>query len=86
MKGVPQNFLIADELYHHKKDTSGPPIEVLAVGRNLQTGQTYPVVWITKAPNSHIVCITLGHDEKSHTLPAFQTLLVNAHEWARGKK
>ncbi|HUS35758.1 MAG TPA: ThuA domain-containing protein, partial [Verrucomicrobiae bacterium] len=85
-KGLPEKFLITDELYHHKKDTSGPPIEVLAVGRNLQTGQTYPVVWITKSPNSHIVCITLGHDEKSHTLPEFQTLLVNAHEWARGAK
>jgi uncharacterized protein len=85
-KGLPERFKITDELYHHQKDTSGPPIEVLAVGKNTQTGQTYPVVWITKFPNSRVVCITLGHDEKSHTLPEFQTLLVNAHEWARGAK
>ena len=86
MKGVPEKFKITDELYYHKKDTSGPPIQVLAIGRNPATGATHPVVWITKTPNSRIVCITLGHDEKAHTLPAFQTLLVNAHEWARGEK
>jgi type 1 glutamine amidotransferase len=86
MKGVPEKFKISDELYHFQKDTSGPPIEVLAVGKNLKTGATYPAVWITKSPNSHVVCITLGHDDKAHTLPAFQTLLVNAHEWARGAK
>jgi putative membrane-bound dehydrogenase-like protein len=86
MKGLPEKFRITDELYHVQKDTSGPPIQVLAVGKNQKTGATYPVVWITKSPNSHIVCITLGHDEKAHTLPEFQTLLVNAHEWARGAK
>jgi putative membrane-bound dehydrogenase-like protein len=86
MKGVPAQFKITDELYHFQKDTSGPPIDVLAVGTNKETGKTYPVVWITKSPNSHIVCITLGHDEKAHTLPAFQTILVNAHNWARGEK
>lgn len=85
MKGVRDRFKITDELYHFQKDTSGPPIEVLAVGTNKETGKTYPVVWITKAPNSRIVCITLGHDEKSHTLPEFQTILVNAHNWARGE-
>jgi uncharacterized protein len=68
------------------KDTAGPPINVLAVGKNIQTGKLYPVVWTTDAPGAKIVCITLGHDEKSHGLPAFQTLLVNAHEWARGTK
>jgi uncharacterized protein len=85
MKGVPPSFKITDELYHFQKDVSGPPIDVLAVGKNEQTGRTFPVVWTTRIPDSRIVCITLGHDEKSHTLPAFQTLLVNAHEWARGK-
>jgi putative membrane-bound dehydrogenase-like protein len=86
MKGLPEKFKITDELYHVEKDTAGPAIEVLALGRNTTTGKTYPAVWITKSPNSHIVCITLGHDEKAHQLPEFQTLLVNAHEWARGAK
>jgi type 1 glutamine amidotransferase len=86
MKGVPERFSITDELYHFQKDTSGPAIDVLAVGTNTETGKTYPVVWTTKLPNARIVCITLGHDEKAHTLPAFQTILVNAHDWARGPK
>jgi putative membrane-bound dehydrogenase-like protein len=84
MKGVPQTFKISDELYHFQKDVTGPPIKVLAIGKNIETGKTYPVVWTTQAPNARIVCITLGHDDKSHQLLAFQTLLVNAHEWARG--
>jgi putative membrane-bound dehydrogenase-like protein len=83
MKGVPATFKITDELYHFQKDTTGPAIDVLAVGKNLETGKTYPVVWTTKLPNSKIVCISLGHDDKAHQLPAFQTLLVNAHNWAR---
>jgi type 1 glutamine amidotransferase len=65
---------------------AGPAIEVLATGKNIQTGKTYPVIWTTKLPNSKIVCITLGHDEKSHALPEFQTILINSHEWARGAK
>lgn len=86
MKGVTPKFKITDELYHFQKDTAGPAIEVLALGRNIETGKTFPVVYITKAPNTRIVCITLGHDEKAHQLPEFQTILVNAHEWARGAK
>lgn len=85
-KGMPQTFKITDELYHFVKDTSGPPIKILAIGKNIETGKTYPVIWTTDFPNSKTVCITLGHDEKAHQLPAFQTLLVNAHNWAKGSK
>jgi type 1 glutamine amidotransferase len=85
MKGVPATFNITDELYHFQKDLSGPKIKVLATGRN-KDGKAYPVVWITELPNSKIVCITLGHDDKSHLLPAFQTILVNAHNWAKTAK
>ena len=85
MKGVPATFKITDELYHFVKDQAGPAIDVLAAGKNIATGKMYPVVWTTQAPGAKIVCITLGHDEKSHTLAPFQTILVNAHEWARGK-
>lgn len=85
MKGVPATFKITDELYHFQKDVTGPKIKVLATGRN-KDGKAYPVVWITELPNSKIVCITLGHDDKAHLLPAFQTLLVNAHNWAKTAK
>jgi len=60
-------------------------MEVLATGKNLTDGKTYPVVWITKHPNARIVCITLGHDAKAHELPAFKAILRNSLKWAAGK-
>src|SRR5256885_1770978 len=44
MAGVPKSFKITDELYHFQRDEQGAPIQVLATGRNLATGKTYPVV------------------------------------------
>ncbi|MEW6158605.1 MAG: PVC-type heme-binding CxxCH protein [Verrucomicrobiota bacterium] len=85
MAGVPKTFRITDELYHFEKDANGTANQVLATGRNLETGKTYPVVWITQLPNTRIVCITLGHDGKAHELPAFKTLLQNSLKWAAGK-
>lgn len=46
-------------------------IEVLAIGRGLESGEEFPVVWTVKHPNAKIVCNTLGHDEKAHNLPAY---------------
>ena len=85
MKGVPTTFRITDELYHHEVDPQGTPMKVLATGRNLATGKTYPVIWIVQHPKSRIVSITLGHDGQSHDLPAYKTLLNNAVRWAAGK-
>jgi uncharacterized protein len=86
MAGVPQKFKITDELYHFQKDPNGPPIQVLATGREIATGKTYPVVWITHHPEARIVCITLGHDGKAHEHPAFIQLLQNSVLWAAGEK
>ena len=85
MAGVPANFKISDELYHFEPDPKGTPIEVLAEGKNPATGKTYPLVWIVKHPQARIICCTLGHDDKAHELPAYQTLLRNAAKWAAEK-
>ena len=85
MAGVPTDFKISDELYHFEPDPQGTRIEVLAEGKNLTTGKTYPLVWIVKHPHARIVCCTLGHDAKAHELPAYQTLLQNAAKWVTEK-
>lgn len=85
MKGVPATFKITDELYHFEKDEKGSEIEVLATGKNLATGKTYPVAWVTKHAKSRIVCITLGHDGQSHDHPAYKTLLQNSLLWVAKK-
>jgi putative heme-binding domain-containing protein len=86
MAGVPDSFNISDELYHFVPDKEGAAMEVLATGRNLTDGKTYPVVWITKHPKARIVCITLGHDGKAHEHPAFKTILQNSLKWAAGSR
>lgn len=83
--GVPKTFRITDELYHFETDTNGTPIQVLAEGKNLATGKTYPVLWIVKHPHSRIVGCTLGHDGQAHDLPAYKTILQNSVIWAAGK-
>ena len=67
-------------------DPFGTPIDVLATGKSLVTGETYPVVWIAKHPKAKIVCITLGHDGAAHELPAYKTILQNSVQWLVGKQ
>ena len=86
MKDVPRSFRITDELYRWEKDPSGPRIEVLAVGRGLESGEEYPVVWVVKHPMAKIVCNTLGHDADAHDLPAYQTILNNSLNFVKGKR
>ena len=83
-KGVTASFDIIDELYNHTPD-SAAAIEVLAEATSLKTGKTFPQVWIVKHPKARIVGITLGHDERAHDLPEYQTLLKNAVKWAADK-
>ncbi len=84
--GVTKNFRITDELYYFKPDPAATPIEVLATATSTakQPG-TYPQVFLVKHPKARIVGLTLGHDERAHGLPEFQTLLRNAVGWAAGK-
>jgi type 1 glutamine amidotransferase len=85
MAGVPEQFKITDELYYFIPDTNGTPVQVLAQATSPRSGKTFPQVWIVKHPKARIVAITLGHDAKSHELPAYKTLLKNAVNWAAGK-
>ena len=83
-KDVPPAFEITDELYNYTADPAAT-IEVLAEATSPKTGKTFPQVWIVKHPKAKIVGFTLGHDERAHDLPAYQTLLKNAVSWAAGK-
>ena len=80
MKGVPAKFRIVDELYRWEKDPNAE-IEVLAVGKGLESGAEFPVVWIVTHPKAKIVGNTLGHDERAHDLNAYRDILRNSAEW-----
>ena len=86
MENIPRSFTVTDELYHFEPDPKGPPIQVLATGKNPATGVTYPVVWIVKHPKAKIVCITLGHDQGAHDNLAYKVMLQNCMAWVAGKK
>ncbi len=83
MLGVPKTFRITDELYRWEHDPKGPNIEVLAVGRGLESGAEYPVVWVVKHRKARIIGNTLGHDDDAHSLPAYQTILNNSFNWVK---
>ncbi len=83
MRGVPPSFRITDELYRFEKDPQGNDIEVLAVGRGLESGDEFPVVWIVKHPSASIICNTLGHDQDAHGLPEYQAILRNSLNWLK---
>ncbi|HSH15454.1 MAG TPA: ThuA domain-containing protein, partial [Verrucomicrobiae bacterium] len=85
MKGVPASFEIVDEHYWFEPDPKGTPIKVLATARSKQKDKDYPMVFVVEHPKARIVAIALGHDDKAHNLPAYQTLLRNAVAWAAGK-
>ncbi|MDB6053519.1 MAG: hypothetical protein JWN25_1042, partial [Verrucomicrobiales bacterium] len=85
--GVPEHFRLKDELYHFEK-AAGSDIEVLATGKNIKTGESYPLLWIVHAKDKNvgrIVCLTLGHDADSHENPAYKKILTNALLWAGHK-
>lgn len=85
MAGVPAHFEIEDELYHQELAPDGPPTEVLATAYSAATRKSYPSVWIVKGQSGRIVCIALGHDERAHQAPAYQTILKNAVEWTANR-
>ena len=89
MSGVPDSFTVEDELYHVNAQLLPPgtaPIVVLAeTSPSDKYQQPHPAVWITQHPSARIVGLTLGHDERTHDHPAYQTLLVNAVRWASGR-
>lgn len=88
MKDVPATFIINDESYN--VELSRPEgAEVLGTipRQNPKDGQSkiLPSVWTVKYPGTKVVCIALGHDEKSHDHPAYQKLLLNSLAWVAQK-
>ena len=86
-RGLPQSFTIVDELYRF--EATGP-IEVLAEGVSLETGERYPVLWAmpqdTLGPfPGRVLGCTLGHDGRAHEHDAYKTILRNGASWLEGK-
>lgn len=80
--GLGDGFSAPDELYYSTFDPAGSPTTVLATATSPQSGKTFPSIWTVKHDKARIVCIASGHDERVHSLPAFQKLLANAVGWA----
>jgi type 1 glutamine amidotransferase len=84
-RGVEQHFIVKDERYHYAVDPSGPGIEVLATNHVASSVIVYPSVFVVKNSKTRIVCIALGHDEGSHNIVPYQTILRNAVTWVAHK-
>lgn len=85
-KGVDKNFTLEDELYYYKADPSGPGIEVLATASTDASEESFPSVFVVNNEKARIVGLALGHDDKSHNIEPYRTLLKNAVTWAANKK
>jgi putative membrane-bound dehydrogenase-like protein len=79
--GLGDGFSAPDELYYSIFDPAGSPTTVLATATSPKSGKTFPSIWTVKHPTAKIACIASGHDERVHSLPAFQKLLSNAVGW-----
>jgi putative heme-binding domain-containing protein len=88
MKGVPATFVINDESYNVEL-TRPEGAEVLGtIPRQTPKeglSNILPSVWTVKYPGTKVVCIALGHDEKSHDHPAYKQLLLNSLAWVSHK-
>ncbi|MGA0029467.1 MAG: PVC-type heme-binding CxxCH protein [Opitutales bacterium] len=88
MKGVPATFVINDESYNVEL-TRPEGAEVLGtIPRQTPKeglSNILPSVWTVKYPGTKVVCIALGHDEKSHDHPAYKQLLLNSLTWVSNK-
>ena len=88
MKGVPATFVINDESYNIEL-TRPEGAEVLGtIPRQTPKeglSSILPSVWTVKYPGTKVVCIALGHDEKSHDHPAYRQLLLNSLSWVAQK-
>jgi hypothetical protein len=84
--GVPKTFRVKDELYFLNRDPAGPEVKVLAMGKSLETGKEWPVLWTVAKPKGRVAVLTLGHDGAAHDLEAYKKILTNARVWLAGEK
>jgi putative membrane-bound dehydrogenase-like protein len=88
MKGVPATFVINDESYNIEL-TRPEGADVLGtIPRQTPKeglSNILPSVWTVKYPGARVVCIALGHDDKSHDHPAYKQILLNSLTWVSQK-
>lgn len=85
MTGVPETFLLKDELYYFKADSTAAGINVLAEAYAGETSVRYPSVFTVNHPKARIVGIALGHDAESHSFAPYQKILSNAIRYAANR-
>lgn len=84
-QGVDTNFTLDDELYYFIEDPQSAGVEVLAVANTDDSQESFPSVFTVNHDKARIVGIALGHDEKSHEIEPYRTLLRNAVEWTANR-
>jgi type 1 glutamine amidotransferase len=82
MAEVPAKFTIKDESYLHNFN-EGADYTILA--NNGKGAKPHASVWVVNDPKTRIVCMTLGHDDKAHSHPAYMKILTNAVKWVSSK-
>jgi putative membrane-bound dehydrogenase-like protein len=80
-RGAPKSFRLVDELYRFERADGDAKIEVLAIGRSLETGAEYPVLWTVERARGRTVGFTLGHDGRAHEHEAFKQLYTGSVRW-----
>lgn len=83
MAEVPAKFTIKDESYQHNFN-EGADYTILA--NNGKGAKPHASVWVVNDAKARVVCMTLGHDDKAHSNPNYQKILVNAVKWVASKK
>ena len=78
-------FEIHDELYTCLRD-SKIPIHVLAESVSVVDGKTYPMAFVLENGKGRIFHTTLGHDDRSLSVPDFQMMIRNALAWCAKRK
>ncbi len=83
-KGLPESFMVSDELYH-RLDLR-PGVQVLATAYDDPkmggTGNDEPMVWTVAFGKGRVVHTPLGHDTSAMYSSGFQVAFARSCEWA----
>jgi len=85
MKDLPATFEIIDELYRMQHLQEEIKWTVLTESKSRDTGEVYPSIFLANRTKGKVLCCTLGHDQLSHDVPAYQQFLRNAIIWLSKK-
>ncbi|MBP7935677.1 MAG: ThuA domain-containing protein [Phycisphaerae bacterium] len=84
-RNVPMEFKISDEPYLAEEWIEDNHVIVQTAEPRGKRSKPEPMVWTTRYAGARVFSIMFGHDEKSHTEPAFLKLLANGTRWAGGR-